>query len=85
VREVKTVYLPGLPPKGDLWDWIEAGGTHEQIQAIVEKAAAFQMPTAPPPHPEPGPAKGAAADNPTLRGERGTIYSGRLHSNHGGP
>jgi len=29
--EVKIVRLAGLPPKGDLWDWIEAGGTREQL------------------------------------------------------
>ena len=27
-REVKLIRLPDLPPKGDLWDWIEAGGNH---------------------------------------------------------
>jgi hypothetical protein len=29
VAEVKVIQLPGLPPKGDLWDWIEAGGTSD--------------------------------------------------------
>jgi putative DNA primase/helicase len=37
---VKIINLPGLPPKGDLWDWIEAGGTCEQLTEIVEKTAA---------------------------------------------
>jgi putative DNA primase/helicase len=36
-REVKVIQLPGLPPKGDLWDWIEAGGTRTQLNEIVEK------------------------------------------------
>jgi len=38
VREVKVIRLPGLPPKGDLWDWIEAGGTREQLSQIVANA-----------------------------------------------
>lgn len=29
VADVKIVRLPGLPPKGDLWDWIEAGGSRD--------------------------------------------------------
>ena len=36
--EVKIIRLPGLPSKGDLWDWIEAGGTSEQLDQIVIKA-----------------------------------------------
>jgi putative DNA primase/helicase len=44
VREVKIIHLPGLPPKGDLWDWIEAGGTREQLEEIVKVTPAFQMP-----------------------------------------
>lgn len=36
--EVKIIRLPGLRPKGDLWDWIEAGGTREQLNLIVAKA-----------------------------------------------
>lgn len=42
VAEVKIIRLPGLPPKGDLWDWIEAGGTREQFQEIVAKTPVFQ-------------------------------------------
>jgi putative DNA primase/helicase len=37
VRELKVIRLPGLPPKGDLWDWIEAGGTRERLDEIVAK------------------------------------------------
>ncbi len=33
---VRVVELPGLPPKGDLYDWIEAGGTLEQLNEIVQ-------------------------------------------------
>lgn len=53
VREVKIVHLPGLPPKGDLWDWIEATGTREQLQEIVEKTPAFESPPTAASAPEP--------------------------------
>ena len=46
VREVKIIHLSGLPPKGDLWDWIEAGGSCEQLKDIVEKTPAFGLPAA---------------------------------------
>ena len=35
---VRLLVLPGLPPKGDLSNWIEAGGTAEQLWALVEQA-----------------------------------------------
>ncbi|MFN3326017.1 MAG: CHC2 zinc finger domain-containing protein [Bryobacteraceae bacterium] len=38
VAEVRIIRLPGVPAKGDLWDWIEAGGTMEQLQALVDAA-----------------------------------------------
>jgi hypothetical protein len=38
VAEVKIIRLPGLRPKGDLWDWIEAGGTREELSQIVANA-----------------------------------------------
>jgi predicted P-loop ATPase len=37
--EIRLVRLPGLQPRGDLWDWIEAGGTAEQLRRIVEETA----------------------------------------------
>lgn len=35
---VKVVGLPGLPPKGDVSDWLAAGGTKEKLLALVERA-----------------------------------------------
>lgn len=32
---VKVVKLPGLPEKGDISDWLAAGGTSEQLQRLV--------------------------------------------------
>jgi putative DNA primase/helicase len=44
VVEVKIVRLPGLPPKGDLWDWIEAGGSRDQLSQIVANTLAVELP-----------------------------------------
>jgi hypothetical protein len=35
---VRVVELPGLPPKGDLSDWIAAGGTQADLERLVEAA-----------------------------------------------
>ena len=44
VPEVKIIRLPGLPPKGDLYDWIEAGGTSEQLKEIVTNTPSVELP-----------------------------------------
>lgn len=36
---VRVLRLPGLPPKGDVTDWIGNGGTAEQLRAMVERLA----------------------------------------------
>ena len=33
---VKVVELPGLPPKGDVSDWLARGGTRADLEALVE-------------------------------------------------
>lgn len=35
---VKVIYLPGLPDKGDVSDWVAAGGTAEELKALVKPA-----------------------------------------------
>ncbi|QDU46604.1 hypothetical protein Mal52_51260 [Symmachiella dynata] len=35
---VKVIELPGLPPKGDVSDWLDAGGTVDELQRIVAGA-----------------------------------------------
>ena len=35
---VRIVELPGLPPKGDVSDWLEAGGTRERLVDLAEAA-----------------------------------------------
>src|SRR6516162_1307988 len=35
---VRVLHLPKLPPKGDVYDWVQAGGTAEQLWQFVESA-----------------------------------------------
>jgi hypothetical protein len=35
---VKIVRLPGLPPKGDVSDWLDAGHTREELVQVVKEA-----------------------------------------------
>ena len=37
--DVQVVDLPGLPPKGDVFDWIKAGGTRERLTHLVSSSA----------------------------------------------
>jgi hypothetical protein len=47
---IRILELPGLPPKGDAFDWIAAGGTAEQFWQLIETQAVphnkYQGPTA---------------------------------------
>jgi hypothetical protein len=36
--EVRVVRLPHLPPKGDVSDWLDAGGTVEELQRLADAA-----------------------------------------------
>lgn len=40
---VRVLRLPGLPPKGDVTDWIGGGGTAEQLRAMAARLAAGAM------------------------------------------
>ena len=42
---VKVLKLPDLPEKGDLTDWIEAGGTREEFHRLVSETPQFFLPT----------------------------------------
>jgi hypothetical protein len=37
-RRIRVLNLPNLPPKGDVSDWIAAGGTAEQFYALADAA-----------------------------------------------
>jgi hypothetical protein len=49
---VRVVPLPDLPPKGDVSDWLAAGGTAEQLQALVDATPEWAPPEGGPPGPE---------------------------------
>jgi hypothetical protein len=36
-RSVRVVRLPGLPPKGDVSDWLAAGGTAEELERLARE------------------------------------------------
>lgn len=39
---VKVVPLPGLPQKGDVSDWLEAGGTNDQLMVLAADTALWE-------------------------------------------
>jgi len=47
VDSVRLVELPGLPPKGDVSDWLDAGGTIDQLREIVAKVPEETKPKGP--------------------------------------
>jgi hypothetical protein len=49
---VKVVDLPGLPDKGDVSDWLAAGGTPEQLRSLVEATPDWDPTSAPPEEPQ---------------------------------
>ncbi|MEI9805360.1 MAG: hypothetical protein WDN48_14215 [Pseudolabrys sp.] len=82
VAEVRIVALPGLAEKGDVSDWLEAGGTKKQL---VELCAAAPLHAAEPLDPT-DPMRTARAlmavtftDADGLR----TLHRHRVHSGHG--
>lgn len=42
VASVKVLPLPGLPPKGDVSDWLNAGGTAAQLQQLATSASLWK-------------------------------------------
>ncbi len=44
---VRIVQLQGLPPKGDVSDWISAGGTRERLEEFATAAAPLDLPATP--------------------------------------
>ena len=46
-KSIKVLALPDLPEKGDVSDWLEAGGTREQLEALAEAAPTWTPPAAP--------------------------------------
>jgi hypothetical protein len=44
-RTIRVLSLPDLPPKGDIVDWAETGGTREKLDALLAAAPAWRLPT----------------------------------------
>src|SRR5262249_3630164 len=44
---VKVLELPGLPPGGDVSDWLAAGGSAEELVRLAEAAGPWQGETVP--------------------------------------
>jgi hypothetical protein len=40
-KDIRVIELPGLPTKGDVSDWLDAGGTREELFRIVESAPSW--------------------------------------------
>jgi DNA primase len=43
VASIKVLELPGLAEKGDVIDWLKAGGTREQLESLGERAPSFEQ------------------------------------------
>ena len=39
---VKVIALPGLPPKGDVSDWLARGGTRPELEALVDSTPCYE-------------------------------------------
>lgn len=44
-RLTGVVRRSGLPPKGDVTDWLDAGGTAEELQKLVEATEPWVSPS----------------------------------------
>ena len=55
---VKMVELPGLPPKGDVSDWLAKGGTRDELLRLAAEAPEWSPPQEAHPTYEPGPLAG---------------------------
>lgn len=60
VESIKVLNLPNLPPKGDIVDWVKAGGVADQLHELSESAALYDVETV-----EPEPETVAAIGGPT--------------------
>ena len=38
-KRIRRVVLPDLPPKGDIVDWVDAGGTREKLDELIVQAS----------------------------------------------
>jgi putative DNA primase/helicase len=71
---VRVLMLPDLPPKGDVVDWLAAGGTVEQLEALTADVA--ESPAKPSCKSTANSQTEASAGRPVIR-----IVAGELHTN----
>ena len=76
---IKVVELPGLAPKGDIVDWLAAGGNAEQLRALIDAAPPFEAWLAEQPEPAP-PAAGNGVKQPEPSGPSTVQGSFKLNS-----
>jgi hypothetical protein len=41
-KRIRVLMLPNLPPKGDIVDWVKAGGMREALDGLIERAPDWQ-------------------------------------------
>ena len=72
--EVRIVTLPDVPPKGDVSDWLDAGGTVDGLKKLIRAAPLItaEMLSAPPPRVPDG-KQSAGPDAPSERTEAPTF------------
>jgi hypothetical protein len=49
--EPRVLRLPGLPTKGDVSDWLDAGGTADELARLIEEAPIWEPAAGPDPEP----------------------------------
>jgi hypothetical protein len=76
---VRILRLPGLPEKGDVSDWIAAGGTKEQLLALAEKTPMVEPPSAEPPATAGLPFRTATEIRSNPRPKPAVLVEGLLH------
>lgn len=77
VKSIKVLTLPRLPHKGDASNWIEGGGTRDQLIELAHSSAIEWDPaTAPQPHAGGGVDGGSGKSRPVVR-----LENDKLHQN----
>ena len=74
---VKVLHLPDLPIKGDVSDWIEAGGTRDELERLARDLDEWTPPPEPPGAPEQPPATEAGPRGPNPPPPEGGEGGGR--------
>jgi len=68
---VRVVELPGLPPKGDVTDWFEAGGTRDELERLADET------------PEREPSEAAKAETGNAESEKETTWKRKARTQAG--